>query len=156
MTTIAVRNGILAADSALTNEGEDKTGAQDYLETCQKLVRVNPGTPREAIITSYGNSGAGLLFTRWYQKRGKIPKALSDADDFGAIVLDRRGLWCYDNWFEPEQLVNEFHAFGTGAKAAYGALHAGCSAQRAVEIACLVDPYTAGPVLAWTLSDLKE
>ncbi len=38
-----------------------------------------------------------------------------------------------------------FKAWGSGTPVALGALHAGCSAEEAVRIACLVDPYSGGP-----------
>jgi len=142
VTTLAYRAGVLAADSALTTSSE---AGGDRLSECVKLHR-----KRSAVIGLYGESGPDLAFLEWYGSRRRPPQELQTAD-FGAVVLTPRGLFHYDGWCRAEILSGEFYAWGSGAKAALGALWAGCSAQRAVEIACQVDPFSRPPVLAWTL-----
>lgn len=155
MTTIAVRAGVIAADSRetlSTDEGGDRVTSHE----CQKLFRFAAGTARESICGTYGMSSAGLVFLDWYEsslKAKRRPKApqFDVEDDFGVVVLTRSGLWHYDRFCRPEQLTNEFYAFGSGAKAALGALWAGAAAEEAVKIACRIDPWSAEPVIAWSL-----
>lgn len=92
-----------------------------------------------------------MIFVDWYGKKTKPPAVLSDAD-FTCLVLDEDGLWEFDSYCRAEQITEEFYAIGSGAKVALGAMHHGASAQEAVEIAKLVDPYTGGEVKTMELS----
>ena len=142
MTTIAYRNGVLAADSCATTGEAD--GA--YQTHCRKLFR-----KKDAIIATSGESSSGMVFVDWYG--GKVPpdKMLAGGADFICLVLTRSGLFEYDKWCRGEKILQPFYAIGTGAKAALSAMHAGSSAQRAVEIACMLDPYSKPPVVTMRL-----
>lgn len=145
MTTIAYRDGIIAADSRETLS--TKSGGDRIVNhNCQKLYKV-----RGSILATYGCSGAGLAFLDWWKrgaKRSKIPHKLSDYD-FGILILARSGdLLHYDNTCIAEELdPHSFYAFGSGSKAALGALWAGADAEKAVYSACMVDPWSGTPVV---------
>lgn len=128
----------MAADSRITHETE--AGGSRFTR-CVKLYR-----KRDAIIGCAGDGGAGLVFVDWYGSGKPVPQILIDFDaDLTALVLTRRGVFLYDAYCMPEKVIDRFWAVGSGAKAALGAMHAGASAERAVEIAALIDPYTAAP-----------
>lgn len=97
------------------------------------------------IIATAGEGPPGMIFVDWYGKKSKPPAILSDSE-FVCLVLDEDGLWEFDSYCRAEQITEEFYAIGSGAKVALGAMHAGATAQEAVEIAKLVDPYTGGDV----------
>lgn len=140
MTTIAVRMGVMAADSRVTHDSE---GGGSRVTRCVKLLRV-----RDALVGLSGESEPGLIFLDWY-KSGKreAPGVLIDGEaDFTALVLTPKGLFEYGKYCRPEKILDKFWAIGSGTKAALGAMHMGASAERAVEIACLIDPYTAPPI----------
>lgn len=147
MTTIAVRNGIMAADSCETHELDD---GGHYVGQCRKLFRKG-----DAVLGTYGESTTGMVFVDWYGSRRKCPREmLVNADaEFGVIVLSPAGIFLYDKWCRAERLEGDFFAFGTGAKVALGAMHAGASAEEAVRIASLVDLYTRGPVITETVAE---
>lgn len=149
MTTIAYREGVLAADSRLTREDE---ASGTWSHACQKIYRVFAGTDDVALIATAGESGPGELFVEQYQRRKLVRADFVDAD-FECLVRTRRGLFLYDRWCIATEIKEPFFAIGSGAKAAMGAMHAGASAIRAVEIACKIDPYTAAPVVSARLDD---
>lgn len=149
MTTIVYRDGVMAADSCITMSDES---AGDHKGTCVKLFRlpkIKDSLPA-CIVGLQGESSPGMAWLEWY-KGGQEDDDLkshirSSGADFTALVLYRHGLFVWDSWLVPERIEDDFYAIGSGTKAAYGALHMGADAVKAVEVACLVDPYTAGPV----------
>jgi ATP-dependent protease HslVU (ClpYQ) peptidase subunit len=145
MTTIAYRDGIIAADSQVTHEAAgDKSGAGSHKHTCQKLY-TKKAFGYHAVIATAGESAPGMLFVDWYGKKGKPPEVLHDTD-FTCLVLDEDGLWEFNSFCRAEKIEEPFYAIGSGAKAALGAMHMGASAIEAVEIAKKIDPYTGGKV----------
>lgn len=152
MTTIAYRDGILAADSRVTY-GED-SGAR--IHTCKKLYRktVTQGKKSfDVIIATAGESSPGLLFVDWYGSGKPIPDTfLHLGGDFLCLVLTPSGLFEYDVYCRGEPVSDDFYAIGSGAKAALGAMHCGKSAIEAVRIAARIDPYTGGRITSDSLS----
>jgi len=147
MTTIAYRNGIIAADSRVTTSDES---AGDYAGKCVKLLRVG-----DNIVALQGDSSPGMAWLHWFGE-GMKDDTLRDQirtseADFTAVVLNKRGLWTWDSWLIPERVTARFYAVGSGTKAALGALHMGASAVQAVRVACKIDPWSAPPVISMSL-----
>lgn len=156
MTTIAVRCGIMAADSCETFESEDAAYGT-HQNTCQKMLRVG-----KLVIGLQGESTPGMVWWNWFRSAHQnvldsgilhgMPRSIVDRFieaevEFTAVVLAPNGLvFEYDKWGIPVPVTAEFYAVGSGAKAALGAMHAGASAEMAILAACQVDPYTRGPV----------
>jgi hypothetical protein len=156
MTTVAYRSGILAADSRSTTH-TDAGGARVFLseKLFRKSILVN-GVQQEVILATAGETFSGLVFVDWLGSGKEAPENLIHGDaEFTVLVLQNDGLWEFDKWCRGEKVLNEFYAVGSGAKAAMGAMHMGASAKRAVEVACLIDPYTAPPVVTMTLRKAK-
>ena len=135
MTVIAVRAGVMAADTRRTDNGT--------ITTCTKLFYRGGD-----IIGLAGDDGPALLFVDWYKSgRAKPEIFVTGEADFFALVLDsRRRVWLYDKWCRGEQIRAPFYAIGTGADAALGAMHAGKSAIEAARIACKIDMHCGLPV----------
>lgn len=153
MTTIVYRDGIMAADSRVTTEGE---AAGHVVHYCVKLFRKSG-----AILGLQGESSPGMFFLEWYGSGKPAPSALQESEaDFCALVLTKKGLFEYDKWCNAEPVLmpkhRPFHSIGSGSKAAFGALAMGASARRACAIACSFDPYTAPPVLHMRLLDTPK
>jgi ATP-dependent protease HslVU (ClpYQ) peptidase subunit len=136
MTTVAYRNGILAADSQATDS---------QLWEVQKLFDLDTSAGR-LMVGVCGDIHAALVFVEWL-KNEQSRKPDINNEDFEAIVIGKTGrvtIWT-------QSLVGltprgNFFAIGSGGPVAMGAMHAGKSAVDAVKIACKVDPYTRGPV----------
>jgi hypothetical protein len=149
VTTIAYREGILAADSQYTYESE---AGGHRKHPCPKLYRKETKDGAPVIIATQGDGSAGLVFVDWYGTGKKPPRILTDnLPDFTCLVLKRDGLYEYDAYCRPYKIELEFYAIGSGAKAALGAMHMGASAERAVEVACEIDPYTMRPIVVMSL-----
>lgn len=154
MTTIAYRAGVIAADSRETYQTE-AGGAT--VNTCEKLFRKRVGRD-DYILGTAGGSYLGMIFVDWFpgikacqqpESGGKLPEILRDAhleEDFDVLIVSRRGIYTVNHLCRPILCLDAFVAIGSGRKAALGAMHAGSTAKRAVEIACKVDPYSAPPV----------
>jgi hypothetical protein len=155
MTTIAYRDGVLAADSQVTAESA-AGGSRKH--TCIKLFRKMVTVKRktfDVIIATAGETSPGLVFIEWYGSGKPIPDVfLHIGGDFTCLVLTPKGLFEYDVYCQPEEIVLSpypFYAVGSGTKAAMGAMHCGKSAIEAVRIACKVDPFSSGRIVSMKL-----
>lgn len=136
MTVIAVRNGIIAADSQFNN-GNNKM-------LCTKLFRVPDG-----VLGLAGDSGPGFELLHWLQKHSCSEPIKTDEyarEGFDAILVTKSGIYLYEESLAPDVVTGRFFAIGCGGAAAYGAMHMGASACEAVRIACKIDANCGGPV----------
>jgi 20S proteasome alpha/beta subunit len=136
MTTIAYRDGIMAADRA-AHLGNDWKKP----DRVTKIIRLEDGS----LFAAAGDTGVFSKLLTWLTAglaRGERPE-IPDCD---VLLLGHDGrLWFFSG--AGKRLVDApFAAIGSGAPVAYGAMHAGATAERAVEIAALVDPWTGGEI----------
>ena len=139
MTIIAYRDGVLAADSLSTNQGT-KLGAM------KKIWRTSKG--RIAICGDYGDA---LKAARWIERGmvGSPPSSNDPADPGAAIWLPDRGdPLIVENGTVQDLDEAPYHAWGSGARIALGAMHQGASAEEAVEAAIAHCVICGGPVQA--------
>lgn len=137
MTTIAYRDGVLAADSQTTYGASTE-------RTFGKTVR------RGAVLAgASGSSAICQRFLDWFRAgMSGDPPAMSSGDDHDATGIIVHGphhilLLNKVGW---ERRRAEFYAIGSGGEIATGAMAMGASAERAVEIATQHDAYTGGPI----------
>jgi len=146
MTTIAYRDGVIAADTQETWEDGSFT-------PCVKLYRM-PKSVAEVgghIVGLAGGSYAGELFLEWYQVGDwDNPPDLVNLDleeDFEAIIVKPDGsLWSCNRLFAFIPHKTEYFATGSGGKVALGAMAMGATAEEAVRAAIKHDCYTGGRV----------
>jgi hypothetical protein len=152
MTTIAYRDGVLAADSRLTVDYG--SGARKHF--CRKLFRkkITEGKKSyDVIIATAGESSPGMVFVDWYGSGKPVPDLfLHLGGDFTCLVLTPKGLFEYDVYCRAEEIEEDFYAVGSGSMAALAALHCGKSALEAVRIAMRIDPYTGGRIITESLT----
>jgi hypothetical protein len=130
MTVIVYRDGVMASDSALHDNGALRGYAP-------KIFR----GPRGELFGAAGNQGAATRFKRWFQESkrdfdrdGFDP--LVEAGYFSAIVVWRDksvSLVDHQGTFFPVDAP--FHCEGSGREIAVGACAMGATAEQAVEIA---------------------
>lgn len=155
MTTIAYKNGVIAADSQVTVESEGG-GARNFAtkKLFRKTVQIN-GHATDVILATAGESAPGSLFVEaWGTGKSltEVRELFTYSEcDFTILVVTPDGLFEVDKWCVMEPVYEPFYAIGSGSKIAMGAMEAGASAQKAVEIACRRDPYTALPVVTMRL-----
>lgn len=152
MTTIAYRDGILAADSRLTVD--HGSGARKHF--CKKLFRktITEGKKKfDVIIATAGESSPGMVFVDWYGSGKPVPDLfLHIGGDFLCLVLRPDGLFEYDVYCRGEEIHEDFYAIGSGSMAALAAMHCGKSALDAVRIAARIDTYTGGRIVSESLA----
>src|SRR3974390_2023022 len=139
MTTIAYRDGVIAADSRVTVDSE---GGGSRVFHCEKLFSKFikfQGKKQNVVLAGAGEAFAAELFIQNYTG-GEVEQSIKEKfpvgdADFFFFLMDR---WCHFT-----KIKDTFYAVGSGAKAALGAMHMGADAYRAVQVACEIDPYTA-------------
>lgn len=147
MTTIAYKDGIIAADSRATYTTE-AGGSRKHI--CTKLYRKQITEGRktfDVIIATAGESSPSLVFLDWYGTGTPIPDVLlHHGGDFTCLILRPDGLFEVDVMCRPDPIMEPFYAIGSGAKEALAAMHCGKSAIEAVRVASVYDPYTGGRI----------
>jgi ATP-dependent protease HslVU (ClpYQ) peptidase subunit len=137
MTTIAYRDGILAADGRVSD------GHLIITDTCKKISRLSDGS----LFALAGDDVQELRLIEWLEdgEDGLPPQG----KDFTAILVDTDGLLHtfagvgdrFVPWYD-----TAFAAFGSGADIAYGAMEMGASAESAVRCAMRRNTTTGGEV----------
>jgi len=153
VTTIAYRDGIIAADSRETWECEIAGIA--VFNRCTKLTRYDD---IGAIIGTQGESFPGLVAEDWYvdnerSTNGVEKPDFSGEEDFTLLILSRDGLTIMDCWLRPCKVNEKYFAVGSGSKVALGAMYMGATAEEAVKAASKIDPFTGGKVHVMSLED---
>ena len=139
MTTIAYRDGVLAADTAMAR------GGTLYPGSITKIVRASNG----CLAGAAGTAGYNGAFLRWALAgmEGDPPTAKQDDRDCDTGIIFRPDgsvvLYEPTGWFETHPGV---YAIGSGREFALGAMRAGADAEQAVMAAAAHDPYTGVPV----------
>lgn len=134
MTTVAgdARLGVLVCDSRCV-----------YGDTQVAITKVH--RIGDELIGLAGDVKHGQDFLAWLRRsrRGVRPKG----DEYTALILRKDGLWQWDSNGCEMRLELGYHAIGTGAHAALGAMKAGAAVEAAVRIACEIDAGSGGEVI---------
>jgi len=143
MTTIAYRNGILAADKQATDGG--------IICKCTKLFTSNG----HAIGVS-GTLAFGIAFVKWFQGTRTSDCPLDEHTY--ALVMNLKTGEC-EEWEQPGigiPVEAEFEAIGNGAGLAMGAMEMGADARKAVEVASKWSAYSGFGVQVIKMSKLQK
>ena len=144
MTTIAYRNGVLAADTGV--------GLGDMMlpERFQKIHRLRDG--RLFAWTGVAGDGARVL-----AHFNNPKKPMPEKPDGVALIIDRRGIaWTLEEGAMLRVIGASYVARGSGKDFAYGAMAMGASAREAVKVAARFDLRSRPPVEALRLRDIKR
>lgn len=131
MTVIAWDGKTLAADKQSTSNG--------MARTTTKIHRV-----RDGLLALTGAGGHGYALLAWFNGVRDLsdwPRT-RDADDEGSVIhFTRDGVFVYggNGCGVGEPVEDAFIAFGAGRDYAMAAMHVGCDARKAVEVACIFD-----------------
>lgn len=142
MTTIAVKDGVMATDSQLTS-------SYIHPHNDTKVKRIG-----DALLGFSGTAAACEAFEKWFRKGAKpskFPDICSDQDMGCAVLaLTARGIALYHLSGHPVK-VGKMAALGSGQDFAMGAMLAGADAKEAVKVASKLCPYTGGRIVTRTL-----
>lgn len=142
MSTIAANRTHMAADSQST-AGQTKSRTPR-----RKVQRINGH-----LVAAVGRTDAIPAFFEWYQKGRPKDDKPELGEAFEALALTPEGLFQYYERLEPVEVVEESWAIGRGSEVALGAMAAGASPERAVQIACELNVYTGPPVVVERLRE---
>jgi ATP-dependent HslUV protease subunit HslV len=135
MTTIAYRDGVLAADSLVTAQGI-REGAMT------KIAKVG-----RVLAAGCGNGVRIRAFLDWVRGGMKgAPPAMGDNSEAVILAPGHPVVYVGSDGLMTQEGC-EFYALGSGSRIAYGALAAGASAEEAVRIAARYDTSTGGEVV---------
>lgn len=140
MTTIAYKEGILAADTQLTFGGNIKGFGH-------KIITIRPGF----VYAAVGDVSDDATFSYYLEQCEKLtnPRELERPKlkkGFECISI-RDGIPFFaDKSCVLTQLVQPFIAIGSGWQLATAALHMGMSAKDAVDFACQLDINSSTPI----------
>lgn len=140
MTTIAYRDGILAADSA----SWDANGI--YFGRTRKIHKLADGS----LLAGAGSNSMLLRVVNWLNHDCDFPDVdpEKETDRFqGLLIEPGRRVFYMDQSLEQSEFVDlPFVAIGSGRELALGAMAMGATAREAVMIACQFDAHSRGPV----------
>jgi 20S proteasome alpha/beta subunit len=133
MTTVVWRDGVLAADSRCMASGSIQPG------NMTKIWRV-----KNRLVSGTGDANRIQMFLRWVKKgaRGTAP----EMGETNGILIEPDGRVREFEGVGEVYLEAPFYAWGTGMQAALAALYMDATAEKAVEIAMLVDPRSGGAI----------
>jgi hypothetical protein len=145
MTTIAWRDGVLAADS---------TGDSGGVRV--NITKIFPaGKGRWAAMA--GDYALGIRYIRAFAKGETIDLSADEAKEFHVVIMNPDGtlLECEDGK-TALPIEDRFYAIGSGRKCALAAMACGKSAIQAVRIAAQFDINTGGAVIHRRASKWKK
>lgn len=156
MTTIAYRDGILAADTLVTDENVK------YRKTLKiaKAKSARSAGCQQILVAACGDSALCAAFLAWAEDGGfgddlkKRPVLkVGDRKAYGYVFRNDRGLQGRVTEFEGDLPpvtfeVEGYFAAGSGREFAIGAMHCGANAAAAVDAAIGHDLYSGGRVEA--------
>lgn len=147
MTTIAWDGKTLAGDTQAT-----RASLRNYCES--KVFRITTNEGAHVLLGCSGGEAESMQIVEWLKAdRAEMLKPKLDADSFTGILVDKSGVYRLDSRLHPLKLMEAFHAVGNGRDFAIAAMHLGCSAREAVELAAVYDVFTGGPITEVTLDD---
>lgn len=139
MTTIAYKDGVLAADTLITANGM-------ICGYAKKIWRAG-----RLLIGGAGSDAVTNTFRDWV-KDGMSGDHPLKKDIGNLFIVKPDGLtvmWCDDG---PFLMKETFWALGSGEEVAMGAMAAGASARKAVQLACARDTRSGGDVTVLKLA----
>ena len=134
MTTIAYKDGVLAADSLITSANNARCGSVRKIGEAGDMWWAYSGATHQM-----------ESFEQW-AKSGMMGDPPKFENQGVGIIVSPGGIvreWWGDGWLE---ITSDAHAWGSGERIARGAMMAGASAKRAIEIAIALDIETGGEV----------
>lgn len=148
MTTIAYKDGVLAADTGVSSDGA-RVG---YIT---KIARRSD----QYLAGASGDATYAWGFLQWFLNGcdGDPPKGTETERSFdrGVIFSANGAIQIY----EPQgthEMRCDFYAMGSGSPEARGAMWAGASAEESIRAAIALDSYTFGDITVLRHEDRKD
>ena len=149
MTTIAYRDGVMAADGRVT------VGQLIVTDTCRKITKLSDG----ALFALCGDDSLEVELIEYLEEAdGGILPPQGKGKDFTAILVDTSGvLSTYEG--SGDRFVpwgTAYAAFGSGAEIAYGAMEMGATASQAVSAGIARNTHSGGLIQVETIGNPQD
>jgi ATP-dependent protease HslVU (ClpYQ) peptidase subunit len=147
MTTIAFKDGTLAADTMLTRGNERNYGVNKLFRTQHFLIGFSGAMANWKAMVAFIKEHETLLDPG--ETAEDLHKFWEDAPaftEYGAMMIDRAHRIFHIVDAPPVYIPSRLDAIGTGGGYAMGAMLFGASAAEAIRVARTVDVHTGGPV----------
>jgi ATP-dependent protease HslVU (ClpYQ) peptidase subunit len=108
------------------------------------------------LVGGAGNLEEVILFQQWYANPNSKPPNLSSRGFEGLAVTPEGDIFTYQRRLVPMKVEEKFYACGSGFAFAMGAMEAGASMERAMEIACKRDSNTGIEIVKIELDRRKK
>jgi ATP-dependent protease HslVU (ClpYQ) peptidase subunit len=156
MTTVTVKDNIVACDSQLTN------GYTISSLDGEKVVKING-----CIVAGAGSYAQIIKFRQWFTEHSDVliaqqdnptvniplPQNLQEGDFTGAVLYPEGDLYVYEGRTDVAIKFEQPWAMGSGSDFALAAMKAGKSAKGAVEVAIDLDVFSGGEVKTYELDE---
>jgi len=134
MTTIAFKNGVLAADTALTSGVDAFAGEMTKIAMCDDFM---------------GGASGNILdiskFLDWVEEGADFKNLPEFEGSINSLLISKKHeVRTVGKGGISRPIEAPFHAIGSGEEAAKGALIVGATAKEAVEAAIHIDLYSGG------------
>lgn len=140
MTTVAYRDGCIAADTSCAQGGT-------HNGRMMKIARNENGD----LAGVCGHAAFGYQFLEWFKDKeeGKVPQAKGSNDGTDRAIVIRAATGLIEIWEDSGHFVitAEYYAMGSGRDIAYGAMYWDATAAEAVAAALKHDESTSGDVM---------
>lgn len=148
MTTVAFKEGTLAADSQMTSGGTKLR--------VKKLRRMTDGS----LFAGSGSPGLVNQMFRWANAGfpdNKLKPNITDESEVECMLVNKAtsAIVLIDEELEPLEIDGPFAAIGSGSAYALMAMRLGKTALEAVELAAEFDSDTSGPMHTMELEEKK-
>lgn len=131
MTTIACNSTTMSADTQFT-AGNISYGGHKIFKG------------KGYIVAFSGEQQVGIEFVAWLAGGDKPERA---SEEFEALLLNSEGqIYYYESRYIPILIEEAYMAIGSGSQIALGALLCGRNPKQAVQLACIRDVFSSGPV----------
>lgn len=134
MTTIAYKDGVIAADEAETRNGT-------FAIQCVKLRQLRFGPMKGCIVGEHGDGPTSMAIIKELSSNKPKMKHIEKPDEKTEVVV----MWQdgrveeYGVDLMPYPMTSPFMAWGSGAEFALGAMAMGATAVEAVKVAAKLD-----------------
>lgn len=144
MTTIVadLRAGVMVSDSCVSEDFAPWVPGT-------KVFRVNGD-----LFGFSGDVNQREKWLKWHRGGRKTPRP--KLNDFTGLLLRPDGVFSIHTDGLELHIERGFHAIGSGAAAALGAMLAGADAKKAVEIACQIDNHSRGDICVFELKEKAQ
>lgn len=146
MTTIAISDGLIAADSLVCRN-------YTVFGATRKIRAVDSSVYGSGFAAACGRLQDLEVFCGWLKDCGEKPKL---DEGFEGVFLTSHNLLQMDDGLVPYVVSGPFFALGSGADFALGAMGAGAGPKEAVDIACRFDAASGGEVSVFDVGEVDR